>query len=39
VEHVAYMEEMRNIYVILVKNWKVRDHFGDIDVNERLILK
>jgi hypothetical protein len=35
--HVARMGEKRNVYRILI--WKERDHYEDLDVGGKIILK
>jgi hypothetical protein len=37
--HVARMGKKRNAYRILMGNQKERDHYEDLDVGERIILK
>jgi hypothetical protein len=37
--HVARIEEMRNAYIILVKNFNGRDYLGDEDFDKRAVLK
>jgi hypothetical protein len=37
--HVTYMKEMRNAYNILVDTLEGRNHFGDVRVDTRIILK
>ena len=38
-EHVARMEEGRGVHKVLWGNQKERDHWGDQDVDVRIILK
>jgi len=38
VEHVAHIEEMRNVYSVL-GNLKGRDHVGDSGIDKRIIYK
>jgi hypothetical protein len=37
--HAACIEEMRNVYRILVRKHEGRDHIGDLGINGRIILK
>jgi hypothetical protein len=39
VVYVGQIEGVRNAYNILVGKVKGRDHFGDLDTGERIILK